>query len=211
MASSGLQSRTRSGSLQVGHGKVLERRSVLGTSPAQTGHFISRIVLSPGQRRRQATVSTFTAHWDGRPTTQPPMPFARPRHRGTRLCPAPTGPPAGWRRAKTLRFGASDAHQAIPRQSPSCAPRQPAHYRPHTRIRKCHSRQRSIPEEEPQRNAKYAYRCATRLFHQRGEGHLHVGRIIPRLDSHGWMNRIRASDSAWRSTPVRVRCETLDL
>ena len=58
MISSGLQSLTRSGSLQIGHGKVLERRSVLGTSPAQTGHFMCRILLAPGRRRGQASVST---------------------------------------------------------------------------------------------------------------------------------------------------------
>jgi hypothetical protein len=57
----GLHSLDRSDSLQVGHGKVLERKAVLGTSPAQTGHFISRILLSPGGRCRKATAPTLIA------------------------------------------------------------------------------------------------------------------------------------------------------
>ena len=57
---SGLNSLDLSGSLQVGHTKGWERRSALGTSPPQTGHFISRI-LSPGGRCRQATAATLIA------------------------------------------------------------------------------------------------------------------------------------------------------
>jgi hypothetical protein len=57
----GLHSLDRRDSLQVGHGKVLERKAALGTSPPQTGHFISRIPVSPGRRRRHATALSLTA------------------------------------------------------------------------------------------------------------------------------------------------------
>jgi len=57
----GLHSLDRSHSLQVGHWKALERSTVLGTGPPQTGHLMSRIPVSPTRERGQATASSVSA------------------------------------------------------------------------------------------------------------------------------------------------------